>query len=174
MKQLLSVWLVPKESDKNYLQTIIQNLAKEYDSPSFTPHLTLISDTNIKLNDLIKIIDEVFEKTKAFKIQKTNVSQSELFFKTVFIEFELNENLKTLFNNLSEKIDKRRIEEFNPHISLIYKKMSENEKLNIIKNLSIKNDFIIDKVVINAPGVGQNDFMDISSWRNVYEKKLNY
>lgn len=174
MKQLLSVWLVPKDKDRNYLQNIIQNLAKENSSPSFTPHLTLIPGTNMKLNDLIKIIDKVFEKTNTFKIQKTKVSQSELFFKTVFIEFELNENLKTLFNNLTEKIDKRSIEDFKPHISLIYKKMPENEKINIINNLSVKNDFVIDKVVINAPGIGQNDFLDISSWRNVYEKNLDY
>lgn len=173
MKQLLSVWLVLEDKDKKYLQDIIQNLAKENNSPSFTPHLTLVPGIEMELEDLIKIINEVFSKTKPFNIKKINVSQSELFFKTVFIEFEINDSLKNIFNIFSSKTDKRSIEEFKPHISLIYKKMPKEEKLEIIKNLSIKDDFVIDKVVINAPKEGDTDYLNIEGWHSVYTLKLN-
>lgn len=173
MKTLLSVWLVPQEKDKLYLYEIIDKLAKENNAPTFIPHLTLLPGIEMEVNDLKIILNEVFNQTKSFKINKTKISQSEQFFKTVFIEFELDENLKNLFMRLSEKTDNKSIDAFNPHISLLYKTMPEEEKEKIIKNLSIKNDFIIDKVIINAPGLGQTDYLDIPSWRNLYEIKLN-
>lgn len=173
MKTLLSVWLVPQEKDKLYLQEIIDKLAKENDAPTFIPHLTLLPGIEMEANDLKKILNEVFNQTKSFKINRTKISQSEQFFKTVFIELELDENLKNLFMHLSNKTDSRSIDDFKPHISLLYKTMPKEEKLKIIKNLSIKSDFVIDRVIINAPGLGQTDYFDLPSWRNLYEIKLN-
>jgi 2'-5' RNA ligase len=174
MKTLMSIWLVPQNEDKKYLQEIVNKLADENNSPKFTPHLTLFAGIEIEVDKLKNAVDEVFKEIKPFKIKKTNISQSELFFKTVFVEFELDENLKNLFNSFSKKTDNRSIDDFKPHISLMYKTMTKNEKLEIIKSLSIKNDFVIGSVIITAPGLNQKDFSDVSSWRNLYEVKLNY
>lgn len=173
MNNLLSVWLVPAKNDNVYLGNIINNLGKEYGSPTFDPHLTLFGNINIETEELKEAIDRVSNKIKPFKIKKTAISQSELFFKTVFIEFELNEELKNLFIALSRKTDNRDIATFKPHISLIYKTMPKEEKLKIIEKLDIKDEFLIDKVVVNAPKKGDKDFLNIESWRALYEKKLN-
>lgn len=173
MNNLLSVWLVPAKNDDVYLRDIINNLGKEYRSPTFNPHLTLFPGINIKLNTLKSAINDIFTNIKPFKIKKIKIDQSEVFFKTVFIEFELNEELKNLFIALSRKTDNRDIATFKPHISLIYKIMPKEEKLKIIEKLNIKGEFLIDKVVINAPKKGDKDFLNIENWRELYEKKLN-
>ncbi len=173
MDNLFSIWLIPDEKDEKELAKIIEDLAERYNSPVFIPHLTLLGNTMINFEDLKSIVDEVFEDKKPFTIKKTRLNQSEQFFKTVFIEFELDENLKNFFELLSIKADKRNTEKFKPHISLIYKIMPKDEKLRIIKNLDVKSNFTINCVYINAPKQGDTDFLNVEEWRVLYKKSLN-
>ncbi len=168
----LSVWLVPSEKDETYLSSAIKKLAVDYSAPIFIPHLTLIGDLKINFYDLKSAIDKVFDDKKPFVIKKTKLNQSEQFFKTVFIEFELDDNLKKFFKLLSSKTNNIALETFKPHTSLIYKIMSDEEKFKIIKNINIKNKFIIDRVFIVSPKEGDDDFMDVESWRILYKKNL--
>lgn len=172
MKSLFSVWLVPDTKDKFYLENIVKSLSLKNSSSNFIPHLTLFADIEIELNELKNIVDIVFKDSHKFNIQKTKVSHSELFFKTVFIEFELNEKLRDLYLKLSSKTDKRSLDDFKPHISLIYKNMPEKEKLQIIKALDIKDNFTIGSVYINAPKNGEKDFLNVLGWQTVYKKEL--
>jgi 2'-5' RNA ligase len=172
MNNLLSVYLVPKEKDKEYLDNIIKDLAKKYDSPIFIPHLTLFGDINMDAEELKEAIDRVFENIKPFKIKKTAINQSEAFFKTVFIEFEINDTLKNLFQALSQRTNKQSIDNFKPHISLIYKLMPEEEKLKIIQGLSVKDEYTIGAAYIVAPKARDKDFMDVEGWRILYKKTL--
>lgn len=173
MDTCFSVWLVPQKNDEKELSSIIDNLAKENDSPVFTPHLTLIGDTNIGFEDIKSAVDEVFANQKPFTIKTQKVSKSELFFKTVFIEFDVNETLRNLFQTLSQRTDKRSIDNFKPHISLIYKLMPEDEKVKIINSLNIKNEYTIGGVYIVAPKIGEKDFLNVKGWRTLYKKRLN-
>ena len=173
MKQLLAIWLVPQDNDKEYLQKIVNGLGEKYNAPLFVPHLTILGDTIIELEDLKQAIDKSFKNIKPIKIKKTQISQSELFFKTVFIEFEENEILKKVFENLKNNLPEKTDYVFKPHISLLYKIMPEEEKIKIVKNLNIKSEFIIDKVVVNAPKNGDTDFLNIEDWQSFYTKILN-
>lgn len=172
MQELLSIWLVPSRSDEEYLTKIIHDLGANYNAPIFTPHLTLFDGIIIEPEALKSIVDDVFQNVQPFKIKVKGINESEAFFKTVFIEFELGNELETLFNAVSGKTDKRPFSVFKPHISLIYKIMPREEKLRIIENLNIKDEFEIDKVVINAPRINEKDFMDIEGWHSLYEKTL--
>lgn len=177
MKNLYSIWLVPQKSDEQYLEKIINKLALDYSAPSFIPHLTLFTEKNpsknISLEKLQQIINAVFKHQQPFEITKTGIGQSDYFWKTVFLEFELNETLRRLFESISEKTDKRDISLFKPHISLIYKTLTKEERIKIAESVQSKNKFILDKVFVNIPKEGDNDFSDIENWRHLYKKTLN-
>ncbi|MCL5746938.1 MAG: hydrolase [Patescibacteria group bacterium] len=168
---LFSVWIIPEVKDREYLQNIINNLAKKYNSPVFIPHMTLAGDIRLGIDEIESAVEEIFENTKPFKIKKTRVNQSELFFKTVFIEFGLDENLKNLYSFLSRKIRMDVLFTFKPHISLIYKIMPREEKLKIIEKLDIKDEFTIGSVMINKND--PNDYQNVKSWKIIYSKKLS-
>ncbi len=173
MKQILSVWLVPTKSETEELSEIIEDLARENNSPVFIPHLTLINDVFIKLDDLKRAVNKAFSNQKQFRLNVTKVSQSELFFKTVFIEFEISRVLENLFLEMSSTTNKASIDSFKPHISLIYKKMPKDRKEEIIKKVKIRSEYLFSSVYINAPRENEKDFRDISGWRSLYIKKLD-
>jgi len=172
MNNHFSVWLVPETSDKEYLEEIIKQLADKYSSPLFVPHLTLLPDANIKLDELKIAIKQIFKDTKAFKVNVEGINQSEAFFKTVFIEIKLKEILKNLFIGYSQNKFGAILSTFKPHISLIYKILPKNEKLSIISGLNIKNEFVIGSIYIVAPKEGEEDFHDVHNWRIVYKKSF--
>ncbi len=172
MDNLLSVWLVPAREDEEELTTTVNNLAKEHNSPIFNPHLTLMGDVSTTLEDLQSAIDGVLGNQPPFRIKTQGLDQSEAFFKTVFIKFELNDTLKNLFQALSQRTNKQSIDNFKPHISLMYKLMPEEEKKKIVQSLSAKNEYIIGAAYIVAPKLGDKDFLDVEGWRTLYKKTL--
>ena len=174
MKQLFAVWLAPQDNDKEYLQNIVNDLAVKYNAPKFIPHLTILGDTIIELEDLKKAIDNTFLSVKPFKIKTTKISQSDIFFKTLFAEFEKNDLLTKIFSDLEKNLPEKTEYIFNPHISLLYKNMPEKERIRLTKEINLKNTFTIDKVIINAPKNGDNDFLNIEGWQSAYTKILNY
>lgn len=174
MKNLYPIWLVPQKNDEQYFKKIINKLAQDYSAPSFTPHLTLFTETNLSLEKLQQIINAVFEHQEPFEITKTGIGQSDYFWKTVFLEFELNETLRRLFENISAKTDQGDISLFKPHISLIYKTLTEKERIKIAESIQSKDKFILDRVFVTTPKEGYNDFSDIENWRHPYKKTLNY
>src|SRR3989344_4241262 len=105
MDRFHSLWLVPENEQKDQLQSIVNRLAEDNNSPTFTPHLTLIGDVEIQLEPFRRAVDEVFEGINAFYIKATAVNFSEKFAKSVFIEFELDENLKNLFIEISKRTE---------------------------------------------------------------------
>ena len=50
--------------------------------------------------------------------------------------------------------------------------MSDEEKLQIIESLNIKDNFTIGSIYINAPKNGEKDFLNVSGWQTVYKKEL--
>lgn len=172
MKEILSVWLVPQESEKQELSATVNKLAQENSSPSFNPHLTLLGDVFMSFEDLKSAVDEVFINQTPFQVKSTDINQSEAFFKTVFIEFKINETLKKVFESLSQKTDKRGIDTFKPHISLMYKMMPESEKLKIISGLKARDEYTMNSAYIVAPKIGDKDWMDVKNWRILYKRDL--
>ncbi|MFB5629281.1 MAG: hydrolase, partial [Nitrosarchaeum sp.] len=68
--------------------------------------------------------------------------------------------------NLKKHFEKILKYQFNPHISLIYKILSSEEKNKIINELKIKNEFRVDKLAI------QKFSPDIEKWEIVKEYSL--
>ena len=90
-KQIFSIWLLPIDSDHNYLSKIIQSLSKEHDAPFFQPHCTLFSSFK-NINSARKIIDQI--DLDFFDVEVRRISQSSDIWKTVFIELKNSSQFK--------------------------------------------------------------------------------
>ena len=156
-KQTFSIWLLPIDSDHNYLSKIIQSLSEEHDAPFFQPHCTLFSSFS-DMYSAKKIIDQL--DLDSFDVDVRRISQSSDIWKTVFIELKSSLQLQNLNFLLKGLKDEDYL--FSPHISLIYKLLDINKRKKIIQSLSIKKSFSFGKIsIVNTAG-------HVESWETVY------
>ena len=163
---MISIWLCPDNDDELYIQNIINDLSDIHDCERFYPHCTLLSGIKENNNDLENIIDKSIKNIGPIMVKSKRISFTDIFWKTVFIELIVANDLLSLQQNILKQVKSDIKYKFDPHISLIYNKMPKESKKKIINSLKIKSSFMMNKVV--AVKTGQN----ISNWKKIVERKL--
>ncbi|EPA05516.1 2'-5' RNA ligase family protein [Candidatus Nitrosarchaeum limnium] len=163
---MYAIWLTFSKSDREYLKNVIDVISEKYHAPKFEPHITVYGLINLKLDLIDNVINEVAHNCNSFIVKKSDILQSEELWKTVYIELKMNQQLKSVNENLKKHFEKTLKYEFNPHISLIYKILPKEEKIKIVNELNLKNEFTIDKIVV------QEFFSDIEKWKIVKIQEL--
>lgn len=161
-----AIWFTFSKSDREYLKNIIDEISEKYHAPKFEPHITVYGLIDSEINEIDKIAKEVILNQNLFLVQKSGILQSEELWKTVFIELKSNEQMELIHKKFKKYFDKVSKYEFKPHISLIYKILSIKEKMEIINNLDIKDEFQVNKLAI------QKFSPDIKKWKIVKEYNL--
>ena len=164
---MFAIWFLFGKEDNNYLEHIIKDLATQYHSPFFIPHITVYGLVNTNIETIDNLILESIKDVKPFLIEKNSINYSDDFWKTLFIEIQQNQYLNSINKKITNGLSKFSNYEFSPHISIIYKKMNENEKKFIVRNLNVKNNFLVSKIVIHE---FSNNIVD---WRIVKEYELD-
>lgn len=163
---MYAIWLTFSKNDREYLKKIIDEISEKYHAPKFEPHITVYGLVDSELSLIDNIAKEVIRDHGSFFVDKSEILQSEDLWKTVYIELKMNNQLEEIHKNIKKHFERISKYEFNPHISLIYKVLPLEEKIKIIKELDIKNEFIISKLVV------QKFFSDVEKWKIVKEYNL--
>ncbi len=161
-----AIWLTFSKNDREYLKKIIDEISEKYHAPKFEPHITVYGLVDSEMSLIDNIAKEVTLNCNSFLVKKSEILQSDELWKTVYIELKMNSQLELIHKNLKKHFKKISKYEFNPHISLIYKILPIEEKIKIINELDIKNEFIINNLVV------QKFFPDIEKWKIVKEYNL--
>jgi len=160
---MYAIWLTFSKNDRDFLKSVIDKISEKYNAPKFEPHITIYGLLNSKMSLIDSVIKEVSHNSNSFLVKKSEILQSDTLWKTVYIELEMNQQIRIIHNNLKKYFEKILKYEFSPHISLIYKILPIEEKIKIINELNIKNEFRVDKIAI------QKFFPDIEKW-NIVKK----
>lgn len=160
---MYAVWLIPSTEDRIILEKIIFNLADKYNAPKFIPHITTFGLNSVALDKLEYIVSNSIKNMKSFNVSTLNLGYSDNIWKTLFINVQMNSNLEIIFKNLQKQLGTTFHYDYNPHISLIYKKLLDKEKKFLSKNLEIPDKVKINKIAI------QKFFQDITKWKIVKE-----
>ena len=161
-----AIWLTFSKNDRDYLKKIIDELAEKYHAPKFEPHITVYGLVDSEMILIENIAKETTLNCNSFLVEKSEILQSEELWKTVYVELKMNKQLEWIYQNLKRHFEKIVKYEFNSHISLIYKILPIEEKIKLINELDIKNEFIVNKLVI------QRFFPDVEKWKIVKEYNL--
>ena len=161
-----AIWLTFSKDDRDYLKKIIEEISEKYHAPKFEPHITIYGLVDSEMSLIDSIAKETTLNCNSFLVKKSKVLQSEELWKTVYIELKMNNQLESIHKNLKKHFENISKYEFIPHISLIYKILPIEEKIKIIDELNIKNEFLMDKLVV------QKFSPDIEKWEIVKEYNL--
>jgi hypothetical protein len=132
----IAFWLIPAEPDRTIYQSLIRDFAHRYNAPTFAPHVTLHSCKVETLHAFQSVIDIVLEFDQ--------ISYSDSFTKSLFIQFLSNSQLDQLSESFRQKIESPFI--LNPHLSLIYANLPESEKRSLIPEIPVKPSIRFDQI----------------------------
>jgi len=135
---MYAVWFVFEKNDTEYFSNIIKELSIKYNSQTFSPHITAYGLIDVDLDVLDKIVTNSIQGEKQFVVEKSTISYSDIFWKTLFVEFSPHKQLDRINKKLTESLESISKYEFIPHVSLIYKKMNQDEQEKLVNSISIK------------------------------------
>lgn len=173
MNNKISFWLIPAREDRAYLQDIIETLAKEYEAPVFTPHVTIYSGEYQPEVSLDSIIEQAIRKVPSFSLNVEQILYTKEFTKTIFVQFHPNLLLSQISETLHNSSTQPSQFTLNPHLSLIYQHLNEVTQKNIIAKLNLaKSEVLFNEVRAILTGKKVQTTADVESWKVICKKNL--
>jgi len=167
--EILAYWLIPAEPAGSYFKSLIRDLARRFDAPAFEPHVTLYV-TESQNEDPAGVLRTTFRNIEPPCLSISAINYSDEFTKTLFVEFRPDEWLARLNEKLRVRSASQREYQLNPHLSLIYKMMSPETKVQLANSLRLPFDevhFDSAKAVISPAKIESR--ADVAAWRVVAE-----
>jgi len=169
-----SFWLLPSEPLATRLRGLIAELAAAHDAVAFEPHVTLYCGASDDATTRAAL-DRISAQFGPAQLVFARLEASEEYAKTLFIRFEesaaardMSETARRLCANASDYM-------LNPHLSLIYKRMPEARKRQIMASLELpRGGYVFDRVraIETEAPLAERD--QIRRWRVVGECSLAF
>lgn len=163
-----SLWLMPEEERHGELAALLKILAKEYRSPLFEPHVTLIGGIVLSEEMVIIRSQQLALGQKSFSVTLQTVNYQDYYFRALFVKAEKTQPLLALHNRAKKIFEMQEIPSYMPHLSLLYGNYSQVIKEQIIEAIG-KNqamDFAVNTIhLFKTDG-------EVSAWYKVQEFPL--
>ncbi len=169
----ISFWLIPSKEDKAFFQEIINRLAREYNAPTFTPHVTIYSGEYTSNDFSTELIEQATQGIQSFSLKVDRILYTEQFTKSLFVQFQPNQILSNISESLRYGSKKQSNFELNPHLSLIYKNLSQEIKQDLTKSIILPTEVSFNEVSAIATLEKVQNREDVESWKVIYTKNFN-
>lgn len=156
-RNLYSLWLIPAGESHKILSGEIKRLSKKYRTPSFDPHITLLTDIEEEKNDVLLRTSELAKHTRSFLIKFGKIGYAQEYLRALFLEVEQSREIMYLNAAVRKLFGRESDPPYFPHLSLIYGDFSNSLKEKIIKEIKLKRDlaFVVKSMSVysSAPEV---------------------
>jgi 2'-5' RNA ligase len=164
-KTIVAYWLIPAEPARSFFASTIAELASRFDAPTFEPHVTIYAGE--KGDDIPpQVLSHALTGCKPFRLLARDLQYSDEFTKTMFVRFEPSPALSHLSRALQQASARHDEYELNPHLSLIYKKMTLAAKIEVVDSVKLPfADVLFDSAnaIISPPRVESRQ--EVEAWR---------
>jgi 2'-5' RNA ligase len=172
MKKTIAIayWLTPAEPERELFAEIIRVLATELDAPLFEPHLTICvtREETQRARETLKQI-----AAAPIRMRVRDVHCSNRFTKTLFVRFQRNRAFDDLGASLRRAAKIPAGMSSDPHLSLLYKKVSARAKEDLISAIRLPfSEVAFDSMSAVRCAVPIRDRADVEAWQTVATRSL--
>ena len=169
---VIAYWLIPAEPAHRFFQDLINELARRYDAPVFEPHVTIYV-----VADSTDAVDTTPSKAardcEPIVLQALEVSHSDEFIKTLFVEFGLNSKLRQFNQVICNAAQNPSYYDLKPHLSLLYKRMSVQTRRRLARSIQMPfSQVLFDSLKAVRCVSPTQSRADVEAWHVVREKLL--
>ncbi|MGM0546234.1 MAG: 2'-5' RNA ligase family protein [Bacteroidota bacterium] len=132
-----SLWLEPTGDIVYKLQERIKQLSQKFNTPLFSPHVTLLGGLTASQTELVPLIETLASSVAPFEVKLTKAGYLNTFYQALFIHVEQSQDLKKLHGKACRIIDcpDEYKNHYMPHLSLLYGELTQKEKERILNNI---------------------------------------
>ncbi len=160
-------WLLPATSAWEFFHETIRRLAAKYDAPFFDPHLTLALGPDSPGAAGVTLAGLT---TGPLELRVVGVAFTAKFTKTLFVRFASSPALLQLRASLGARPDRS----FDPHLSLLYKKLSEEEQARLVAEIRVPFATVIfDRVAATRCRLPVATPADVAVWKSIASRRLD-
>jgi hypothetical protein len=164
-KIILTYRLTPAEPARSFFASTIAGLAARFDAPVFEPHVTIYAGGK-GADNAQEVLNQVLGETRPIRLSVRDIQYSDEFTKTLFVQFEASPALSGLCRAFRQASAFQDEYQLNPHLSLIYKKMTPSAKIDLAASIRLPfPDVLFDsaKAVISPARVESRQ--EVEAWR---------
>jgi len=169
-KTAIVYWLLLAKPERELFCNLVRILRREFRAPNFEPHLTLFvtsKDRQSPKQALQKI------RSRPIRLTQRGVAFSEKFTKTLYVRFKSSPALRKLVIDLGRAAKSRAKAPSDPHVSLLYKKMSRTAKREMASVLRLPfRTVVFDSIAAVRLTLPVRNGRDVEKWKIVAKKSL--
>jgi 2'-5' RNA ligase len=171
-KIVVAYWLIPAEPAHIFFQDVINGLAQRYNAPVFEPHVTIHVGANCA--DAVEgVLSRAAHACKQIKLKPIEIDHSSKFIKTLFVQFALNTQLRQLNESIRTAVQDSSDYRLNPHLSLLYKRMSIQDRRLLAGSIEIPlSEVIFDSLKAVRCISPTRNRADVEAWCVVAERNF--
>lgn len=126
-----ALWLTPEEPPLDMLARQIARLSKEYSTPRFEPHITLVAGIN-RPEEEIQARSVALAKTiRPFQIELGKIDYTDEYFRCIFVHVVPTNHIIKAHRAALQAFSFRNVKPYMPHVSLAYGKLDPETKKRI-------------------------------------------
>lgn len=157
---------MPAPEDRHWLQSIVARLAHQYDGPVFAPHVTIFSGEYILESSVSDTMRSVVQDIHPFSLVANGVAHSDEFIKTLYLVLDSTPMLTRLSKRLEDQACSPAQDVLEPHLSLLYKRMSSSERARCAAAISTdRTEIWFDALQAVETPKRTTDRCEIESWK---------
>jgi 2'-5' RNA ligase len=143
-----SIWLKPTGEVRAELAGIISRLSREYSTPLFEPHVTLIGQLNGQEEELIAQTRQLAGQVRPFVVQLGEVGYLDTFYRCLFIHVQETEPVMEANAQARKVFHREADDQYMPHLSLLYGNLPPAVKEEIIRRIgrTFHRSFPVDRI----------------------------
>ena len=163
------MWLMPTGAVYDKFSQLISQLAEQYSSPTFPPHVTLVGSIEADEEEIINKTQEVATLLHPYTIKLMNVDYTDYYYRSLFVRVEPAVEVLEAYEKAREIFPGPQEAGYMPHFSLLYGNFSREIKEQIIKKIG---DRFTDEFEVSSLHLYLTHG-DVSQWHKISDFPLH-
>ena len=161
-----SLWLMPTGAVDRKFSQLISQLAEQYSSPAFSPHVTLVGMIEANEEEIIMKAQEVASLIHPYTINLTNVDYTDYYYRALFVRVEPSADVLAAYQEARKIFPSNQEPDYMPHLSLLYGDFSVEIKKQIITKIgdSFTDEFEANTLHLYLTEGNVSDWQKISTF----------
>ncbi len=133
-----SLWLMPSEEKVfGELQDTINSISRQYSTPKFEPHVTLMAGISGTEESVLESTQYLASRIDRCMVALGSVGRSREYFRSLFVRIQKNTEIERAAELAKEVFEKYYTREYTPHMSFLYADMQDSQKDRIIDEFGL-------------------------------------